>query len=622
MRFREEQLENYEGPPLGYSSSDYHHVSRPFFRPKKRIASSHGENNGSRHSKFSIATNASGLKGSSTRGPMSARTIASYDPYRSSQTAITEPKVEYANVTIHRHMPGDSNVMMDPKSSPPFMQSSGNRTSLTVPSPKDGPWSSSRRSSLASFQSRSSMASFRQRSRPGRSYKRNVSFRHLQNQAVSNRVDIPRTHSQYFLSDDKRKLPPRQSERTNRLSTDRFSSPSLPSPQTCVRGVTNQMQTGESQGGANARKSYQYWKEEARKVSQELEQICEEAFNSSSLSSSRTTDTVSRYPESPVTSVSTPGNLNRYYANSKQEQTFESSSSYATKELAETRRRLIEHSKQASADGLPSYLSEVITHLDRLIGDGPTAITSESVTLSKESTQSGAGKLPPISEERHSVKDFFSSEGDASYLFSKPAPTKLGDWEEKKTIRAVPDSTTDLGSIKPLTIRKKRTTLELPISANETTNFHQSQRHLSDSVARNRPSGRRSTTEQFFSGLEPIEENPRSPKKSEGRNSGETRKWSWFKHKSQGCDDVGPPTPPKDGLSSGKSSMTTITHQVCQSTEWLPPLAEGDSSKLPKKSGTAEKGKKLLKLFSRRKHEKPVHEIGRGSKCAVKGEVK
>ncbi|WEW56734.1 serine/threonine-protein kinase gin4 [Emydomyces testavorans] len=636
LKFREEQLENYEGLPLEYSSSDYHHVSRPLFRPQKRMPSSHGEGNIWRRSKFSIATNTSGLKEGSNRGPMSAQTIASYDPYRSSQTAIADPKVEYANVTIHRHLPSGFSAAVDSKSTQPVAQRGGNRKSSNMASSPNGcPGTSSRRSSLASFQSRSSAGSYRQRVKPVRVYKRNVSFRQLQSHAANktgHRSDIPGPYSQHSLSEASRKAPKCQSEGAKRLSSDRFSSPSLPSPPTCVRPAISKV--GELEVAAKTRQSYHYWKEEARKVSQELEQICEEAFNSSSLSSSRTIDTGSKYPESPVTSVSSPGNLNGYYSRNitkpLREQTFESSSSYATRELAETRRRLIEHSKQASADGLPTYLSEVIAHLDRLIGSEPTILMTKDATTVKEpvrASQTASSKLPAISEERHSVKDFLTSENDTSYLLSSPAPLKLDDLEEKKTIRVVPDSTNNLGAIRPLTIRKKRTTLELPTPSSQTTSCNQSQRNLGESLVRNRSAAQRNTTGRFYSGLEPIEENPKSPKKSEIRNSGETRKWSWFKHRSQSYEDVGPPTPPKDDIPPRLPSVFNIANDIAQSSERLRTV-EGENSKPSKDNQPAEKGKKLLKLFGRKKREKPAHELARGindpgfsiSSLASKGE--
>lgn len=49
MRFKEEQLENYQGNPLGYSASDYHHISRPVARAVIRRSQS---SNGVRHSRM------------------------------------------------------------------------------------------------------------------------------------------------------------------------------------------------------------------------------------------------------------------------------------------------------------------------------------------------------------------------------------------------------------------------------------------------------------------------------------------------------------------------------------------------------------------------------------------
>ncbi|KAI1979779.1 serine/threonine-protein kinase gin4 [Ophidiomyces ophidiicola] len=619
LKFREEQLENYEGPPLEYSSSDYHHISRPLFRPHKRISGNYSESSVWKRSRFSIATNTSSLRENSGKGPLSVRTIASYDPYRSSQTAITEPKVEYANVVIHRHPSSGFSAGVPLDMLNVGTQPVGERgSSLILSSSNAAPWSSSRRSSIASFQSRSSMGSLRQRRASTRGYKRNVSFRHLQNMKTANQsADTTKSYAEYSLPPEKRRPQRRQSERAKRLSTDRFSSPSLPSPPACVQRASTK--EGEIQVEVKPRQSYQYWKEEARKVSQELEQICEEAFNSSSISSSQTIDAGFKYPESPVTSVSTPGNLGRYYdkknKRSSREQDFESCSSYATKELVETRRRLIEHSSQANADNLPSYLSEVIAHLDRLIGGELALSAATNSTLVKEPTrlsQNFDNKLPPISEERPPVRDFLSSESNFGRSISKTVPLRPDDWERKKTIRVVPDSTNNLGTIKPLTIRKKRTTLEFRTSASDSRDS-ESQRSASESVPPDRAAVRRSTAARFFSGLEPIEENPKSPKKSEARNPAESRKWSWFKHtKSASYADVGPPTPPKDNLASGRSSLSNIADASSHSIERLNTVEKHPEIKRVFPSGPAETGKKLLKLFGRKKHEKSIHEIGRG----------
>ncbi|KMU91800.1 BR serine/threonine-protein kinase 1 [Coccidioides immitis H538.4] len=230
LKFREEQLENYEGPPLGYSSSDYHHISRPLFRLQRRMPSNHGESNPSVHMILVLPS-----------------------------------------ILIHLHY---WNLSMD-------------RASVNMRSSPNG--------------GRRNLITANARWRPT-------------NPRSSVGKPLPASKIQAQL----------QEKPTNKV--------------------------GELEVGAKPRQSYQYWKEEARKVSQELEQICEEAFNSSSLSSSYTIETGSKYPESPVTSISTPGNLNRYYGQTNTKpvrgQTFESSSSYATRELAETRRRLIEHSKK------------------------------------------------------------------------------------------------------------------------------------------------------------------------------------------------------------------------------------------------------------------------------------
>ncbi|OAX81148.1 CAMK/CAMKL/GIN4 protein kinase [Emergomyces africanus] len=565
-KFRDDQLEHYEGP-LGYSASDYHHICRPPAKSQLRIPSSrHHRNQSWRRSQLSIATGRSAC-GEAYPEPKSARTIASYDPYRSSRTPISNPQVEFANVTIHRRSSSSPTSKGNDSSS----QTSNSPSHFTVkrhPS-KDGrslirssyigPNRWSRKGSISSFQFRGSIASSRRRINGftgprSTSYKRNVHFRHPRNQRSTGRHTpkqnrIAQTHSQYSFSSSG------VGER-GKLSCDRFSSPTLPTPPPPVRKRMAPEQKFDPET-VRQRISCQYWRDEARKVSTELGKICEEAFNRTSVSSSVHSVDTAKQLESPPTSVSTPGEIDssedRYKMRPLPEPPVESSNSYTIRELADTRRRLIEHSIQATSEDLPQYLSEVIAHLDRLIGD---ELAPNAVKITKPCPEpvphASEPFLPSITED-DVFNDCTTIIEDIQHIPNILEPKQLnnGNWKPEKTIRIVPQDPTfrEMDTIKPLTIRKKS-------GPSSTHKKHQSMdslgryRSSSNSTSEEAPvsvSLSRRSSARYYTGLEPIEENPKSPKGNDDvRNSGESKKWLWFKHKPQSHEQIPPPLPSKD----------------------------------------------------------------------------
>ncbi|KAK2800382.1 hypothetical protein FQN51_006108 [Onygenales sp. PD_10] len=641
-KFRDEQLEHYEGPPMGYSTSDYHHISKPVVKPQLRIPSSRQQGQSWRRSQFSIATDRSGYKDSPyNEPPKSARTIASYDPYRSSRTPISDPQVEFANVIIHRQSSesqgiGNPGGCAEMNESRAHLTANGplskDRSSFGRSSSVNGSrWDNYRKGSMVSFQSRSSIASSRRRAKGfaasrSTSYKRNVQFRHTRKRSTGRntpqKIGVAQTHSQYSLSPDFTGRDGRLTARGNRLSlsSDRFSSPTLPTPPPPVR-TRKSPGNGDELDVAKHRVSGQYWKDEARKVSTELGKICEEAFNRTSVSSSFNSvhTSTARHSDSPPTSVSTPGDICRleeqYKMRPLPEPPAESFGSYTVRELAETRRRLIEHSFQASVEGLPQYLSEVIAHLDRLIGNELTPDPDKNITTIPETSEPAhESYLPSISED-----DIFQ---DCTAMIEdiqrqpnklKTQPPKIGNWEPSKTIRIVPPSPVPaMDTIKPLTIRKKSSQYSthkdgsvdslgrrtpVPISGNES----------SVSV----PTSRRSSAARFYAGLEPIEEHPKSPRWSDARSSGESRKWTWFKHKPQLSQDEIPPPPPTKDISPSPTPQANPELGKRKSVLSLETMTQA-----PKviKAASPEKPKGRFWLFGRKKtqKQKPVHEIAKG----------
>lgn len=655
IKFRDEQLENYQGP-LEYSASDYHHISRPVTRTKpmaRQMSTTRIHHNGRRRSQFSIATDGVCSRNSSYNEPKSSRTIESYDPYRSSRTPVSDPPVEYASVTVYRrpsgvakcHVPGArhqavSRVQTDEiSSSPPQSEISGRGMSH------------SKRNSAVSLQSRSSIASSRRgytsvSARRSASYQRNVSFRHLRKRSgasSSNRPQASHTQSQHSIGPDYSDRPTPRPNKSHLLSPTRYSSPSLPTPPAAIRPRNVSGRAANQLKPKKTRMPSNYWKEDARKVSSELGQICEEAFNRSSVSPER--PSAARRPEVTATKSSpspeAPEQRNPYEtpkARPLPEPPLESTTSYTTRELIETRRKLIEHSIKEHAEGLPTYLAEVITHLDRLIeretfdsDRGRRAASDPMPKLDAVSEQ-----LPPISEERRIRSPLNSSfeqldpgqsQADDSQRVgsgaTKHSGSSFGSGDERSTIRIVPQTPVPApptDATKPLTIRKKSSAITTSTHSKGNSSHDLLGGYMSSTASHedNQTTVHSSTTTRrgvsgnhealFATGLEPIPEDPRSPKRSDTVVSGENKKWSWFKHKSQCSEDM-PNSPVKDTQPPRPTSALGLLSEKL-----------GGHSHDDKPDKVVSKRASILKLFGKKKQNRRLsHEVATGGKfpCPV-----
>ncbi|GAD97875.1 serine/threonine protein kinase (Kcc4), putative, partial [Paecilomyces variotii No. 5] len=643
IKFRDEQLENYQGQPLEYSASDYHHISRPAARAAiKRAQNSRGHGSHSRRrSQFSVITEVSrfGSVKEAKDTPKSTRTVESYDPYRPSKNPIGTPHVEYANVTIHRQDSGfsDDEDMADAPADSPCPAEKMNQVE-EAPMPSASSFELLRtnkpKSTARSFHSRSSISSARRGYSPmpsarSVSHKRNVSFRHIRNRSGGGMsAKIKAAQAQAKDLPEVPKLP-------QEMSPEADASPALSSPKAVARTPVAVKPAAEMK----IRDPNIYWKEDARKVSNELSQICEEAFNRSSVST-RHTASSSQYmfsPESPATSVSllTPENSQQLNMSSKpsasalQQCVPERFDSKTVNDLEETRRRLIEHSTKAGSERLPEYLTDVISHLDRLIDQdkakqGRIKQTEKvdeneqyrraiSDPISRPSVE--GAYLPCISEELLSNMD--STPALDLDLRDQRRPSDSSrrsdvrtSKDKRATIRMVPqDSFGSLEEIKPLTIRKKNQPPRLAItprhsSADSYIQMHSPESPTFDQQSRYVSSGSRS---RYYLGLEPIEENPKSPRRSEAKASGEGKKWSWFNKSRFEPQGERPPTPPKDTKPGHSSDTSVIVHEY----PLTPVESHDDGPKTLKKKQSFEKSNKggFLKMFSKKKADKPAHEI-------------
>ncbi|KAL2842223.1 hypothetical protein BJY01DRAFT_249172 [Aspergillus pseudoustus] len=554
VKFRNEQLENYQGQQLKYSASDYHHISRGQARLSKHLRN---RSHGSRRRSQAPAVKETGKRRPSTE-PKSSCTTGSYDPFRSPFNRAPDGSPEYARVTIHRDDPvtnpnqayveimGSSNPFLDEdreeiecQQSPPFAIVRKKRSKVN---------------SVKSFHSKVSLSGSRRglncmsTPRSG-SYRRGVIFLHNRNRSQG---------SVSFKTKRARAGPKRQFSEESIVSVlddDPFSdpqgSPMLPTQPTVVRGAGVAIK-------ATAQRRVQHsdiiWKDDARKVSHELSQICEEAFNGSSLSTG-CTDTTCIDSETPATSVSisSPGVSDHQLDGS------------SSTELEETRRRLIEHSSKGGSKDIPAYLARVISHLDRLIEQEkarahPRKMAKNECHSSMSDLRSGSpmddSHLPIISEELNIAPGSPVSTdadrkrrhvSDSTAASSHRSDTSRG----KRSIRMVPQSSfQSIGNVDPLTIGKQRSSAEKQSVISGSDDAH---------LAVSRTTSTNSKYCRNPCELDPIDEHPASPRRSAIRSS-DHNKWSWFR-KSQNIEEDAARIP-KVVKPLHPSSATVIIHET------------------------------------------------------------
>jgi serine/threonine-protein kinase HSL1 (negative regulator of Swe1 kinase) len=637
IKFRDEQLENYHGQPLEYSASDYHHISRP--AAALRAVAKHSKNgrlqiHSRRRSQFSILTEVS--RHSSIKEPKSS---ASYDPFRASRSPVANPKAEYASVTIHRTSPAalPPTDLLEELGSPnpkhPAVRRVQAEEANCTPSPSVEivQWNRKRKPER-SFHSKSSLATSRRGVSPasgvrlaGGSYKRNVSFRHIRKRsraASSAKSETEQTKSQYSLVNI---LAHDQSSKllsNAMLSAACYSSPALPSPPALVRSSDVVEGIGKDLDIKKIRDCSAYWKEETRKVSDELGQICEEAFNRSSVSTGRTLDS-SIAGASTATSMSIHEEVEQLKSCDRElsELTLGLSGSYTVRELAETRRKLIEHSTKTGSEGLPDYLKDVILHLDRLIEQDTLRqqrwimeepephrrVVSEPVQKSLGDTP----YLPSISEEFPSPAEGPSgpdSQQPDHQTTSESSRRNSTSGEGKTTIRIVPkdSSLLSIDEVKPLTIRKRNAPAPLMTgircsSAEYSGQLKSPRSRLEEGQSSTSVCSAMRYNSRYYMSLEPIEE---SPRRSDARGSG-IGKWSWFcKHKSQIYEERSP-TVSKDETSVPTEPNSTSVPVPDIKTPEVSEVPVTDEPKKTSRKTSGERAKSgFLKLFGKKKTDK------------------
>ena len=486
LKYRDEHLENYQGPIMEYSQSDHHHVpiSQPPPVPKLPVRSStrasltaprHASNRMSKStSQYTLLHEDPIRKRQKTRHPSVADTEHSYDPFRSSRQPIDLP-ADHARVTVLRPGSSGSQQKKDGKRIP-------SRVSLRYPaieridevgdysvisSPPVQSRISSRTSQPGRISHGVSRLSMTSTSSTGRkvssvSSKRHVSF-------PRNRRILTGQHPASKPPTEPLPSPPPLTL-NQRFVSDGYKMPhTLPTSQTVTAASASSAQIVRSRKPmprAQMNRNSAYWKEESQRLSSELSKVCDEAFNRDSAISSTIATTTTSQPDRHSKSTETSISLHETATNQINERNpildrplppppAEYLGNYAQRELAKARELL----KQRAADpslGAPGCLDDVIAHLDRLMQPSTARIYEEERRAASAPQQrlSGVGLEP----RKDTFERFLENGYTGLRAISEPmkdTPRKTG--LKRDTIRLVEadEASTKISPTKPLTIHKR-----------------------------------------------------------------------------------------------------------------------------------------------------------------------
>lgn len=647
LRFREDQLENYQGPPIEYSVSDYHHGPRQAVRNSSTRVSLQGQGLGSRRhaSQYSILDENHPSKSHiNQRKPSVAGTEHSYDPFRTSRNQITKTQAEHARTTVLRrpsrsHKQGQSNTSLNRYATrksfrnPALsrVQQADAYSIASSPPPVPGASSSQlnpsiRERRISQCSSRRSMSSgLPGRTRTSMSYKRGVSFAHMRRRSASAHHlrpskpndASPLTLQQRYLHEDP------EPESSNPQSLPADDSPKNVPP--VIRSRKNPTRSGEEATARRTQTSSLYWKDDTRKISNELGKVCDEAFNRASMAStvvtSAPTELLDQSYDSPATSLGTQEDsrtsFKAYRASRRNEiddsylnrplplpPSFEHLGSFTYRELAKTRALLKERAADRSMVMAPGYFDEVIAHLDRLMQPSTTRVNEQDRRT--VSTPDGPTRKPSKDEF-----EMLLARGPFG-LRSTSEPVHKGrrkDGRERATVRMVDHN--PISPTKPLTIRKKSRS---STPSTEPDHRQRSQDPLRSEDVRpyDRQGERRSAGLSLLeSSLEPIEEDDKENRdhRNSKASSGEGKRRGWFRRHDpaqHGQDiDKGPPPPQKD-----ESLSQQETRDVSRKRASDAPSDESRGSETRKASSAKER---FFKMFGKREPKDSKGSVGRGS---------
>ena len=515
QKYRDEQLENYDGPPVEYSNSDYHHQRAiPLANETTARRNSLALARGTQASRYSLRRNGQNHLGNRADRSVdrqasvaeTEKTQSSYDPFRSSRGNLPRAPPDHARITVLRQVSNAShkNISRRPSSTESLMSPLAAHSQENVDvysiasSPSDLRLHSSRqlqigltdrrfsrgnsRVTLSSIRSRGTSYSGIVVRRPA-NYKRSIHFDHKRRSTSGHQLRLRNQASKR----QSQTLKERYFNESSRSEARAASSPPVAHP---ARSPSAEFAPPRSRKGprrspqnavaSTSRPEKNNWNDDVRKISTELDKLCDTAFNRASLSSSTPTAFTSitnnressnnfQSPatsfsiyEDPVPDIDGPRPSKRGRNETFDVELQRSTSplpaalldrehlvSYTHRELEKTRELLKKRNRASYME--PGYLDDVIAHLDRLMQ--PSAIRLIDDQRRAVSTPEPHQGIP-----RKDTFDTILERGDMGFRSTSEPTSKRKISPEKNSIRVVHGSSDGfkaISPIKPLTIRKK-----------------------------------------------------------------------------------------------------------------------------------------------------------------------
>lgn len=608
MRFREDQLENYQGLPIEYSISDYHHGPERSLRRSTTRASLSKSIGRPSVSQYSILNENSQPKQSHSyqRQPSVAETERIYDPFRTSRNQISRAQAGRARITVrrgpsslhdHRVSRTSLNRRMMSKASIHHGATAarGHQTDVynrgSSPRETRNPsrvQSSAKARSMSQYSSRRSL-SHNIVLHASTSSRRGVIFAQMKrptNLLHQRPHGLEREGAPASLqSSDRDRAPMDLQERytpdkMGQASSQPQSSLAPDSPQSAASTVIVRSRkvptVDEENGKRKERPTSHYWREDTRQVSSELEKACDEAFNRYSAASTAITgmiETPDRNTSSPATSIGihadqcnpvdatwTAGRLSvQGRPLPLPSPAYEDLGSFTLQELAKTRALL---QKRAADTSLTGHFDDIIAHLDRLMQPSTMRL---SETTDQRSVSAPGAKY----DFSHSHDEFEkllsrgpfalrSSSDSVTPGFHNHSSLQRHDLDGRLTVRAVESSPANqkpISPTKPLTIKKKPSDL----TEKEPRQPRQQRSRADVKVPRNSTTTQQKGGEWRSAGLSLLESNLLEPikedeKETTTRGKRDSKVWSgdgkkrggWFRRhdRAQRSQDIDQGPPP------------------------------------------------------------------------------
>ena len=575
IKYRDENLENYQGPSLMHSTSDYHHNRR---RPKHLLSEQRPQSyiHAQPGSRYSIVSSAYGSRTPQGDEVPESRTVESYDPFRASKGPMQSRGNSYTNVTILRAQSNEIRrrttgsvkhiALARAQALEPVQHDSKTLLTSTTRGRANQKGSAAGRSaSKGSVGSRSRGASPAVASRS--SSKRGVSFQHAQRNSEIRKLSRP--HS------------PRPTKRVRRrpayfLTPESAEPPSSP-PELLSPTVQSRKSSHDTHRG-KFRTSSQILKDETRKASTELGALIDEAFKprSSVASSIHTTNTeinhdfktpVSSFTDREVSASPRPMPNKENVASQDRVRSLyenrplpppppaEKLDSFTASALEETRARLIRRAAEDNSGASQAYLDDVIRHIDTLIfPSGLSKLSgSERRTVSASpncKAPNDSAYLPAITEEARNIEQGpvdrygFRISSDPSPRSSRPE-TRRGDRDGKSTIRLVNAvSPNPLPPVAPLSVKKRGAPASNQSPVMSGAIIRTSQNRLDENEYRNQTTihGGNATKLSFYPPHNLLDHELETIPEATGResqaSSNEGKKKNWWRRTNPGDEQI------------------------------------------------------------------------------------